>query len=438
MSRFLSNLTKPFLTGCLLAALAGCATPKDAQSSLDRADFLKADFFPILPWDPYHGWSVPLIEGRKAGLESIAACNFNMAGFVLPKDLPRCRKLGLGAIVLPSEAAFTNLQYIFEWKKLSDVEIDRRVKHMIAAAGSNPAIKGYFITDEPGVSDFPALAKAVAAVKKYAPGKLAYINLFPDYATLGAPDISQLGTSNYTEYLERFVQEVNPQVISYDNYRVQQSIDLKDSTVAASYYANMLAIRRVALAHNLPYLNIVASCQLQRSSPIPSPANLLFQAFTTLAAGYRGVTWYTYFGDFYPYAPLAKSGEKTPTWAWLQEVNRQVATLAPVMSRLASTGVYFSDPPPAGKLPLLPGNLVESVTCPCPVMVGEFKHQNGRAYAMVVNLSLEKSAAFTLKTKSSEEPISIVSAMDGSISPFNYKDGLWLTAGQGVLLVLGH
>src|SRR5205807_1758717 len=96
--------------------------------------------------------------------------------------------------------------------------IERRIRRMIHAAGTSPAITGYFIMDEPSVSDFPALAKAVAAVKRYAPGKLAYINLFPDYATLGAPDRSQLGTTNYTEYLERFVTEVKPQLISYDNY----------------------------------------------------------------------------------------------------------------------------------------------------------------------------------------------------------------------------
>src|SRR5262249_44872991 len=142
----------------------------------------------------------------------------------------------------------------------------------------------------------------------YAPGKLAYINLFPDYATLGAPDTSQLGTPNYTEYLERFVTEVKPQLLSYDNYMVQYSMDLQDRAVAASYYRNLLEVRRVALEHQLPYLNIVASSQIRTDKAVPSPANLLFQAYTTLGAGYRGVTWYTYFGDGYAYAPLSKSG----------------------------------------------------------------------------------------------------------------------------------
>jgi hypothetical protein len=57
---------------------------------------------------------------------------------------------------------------------------------------------------------------------------------------------------------------------------------------------------------------------------------------------------------------------------------------------------------------------------------------------MIVNLSLERSAKFTLKTAQPHTSIQIVSAIDGSFSPFDQKDGLWLVAGQGVLLKLGR
>ena len=360
-----------------------------------------------------------------------------MAGFVLPRDLSRCKKLGLGAILLPAGEALTAFKYRREWKKLPDAEIERRVKQMIHDGGSSPAIKGYFIMDEPGVEDFPALARAVAAVKKYAPGKLAYINLFPDYATLGAPDRSQLGTSNYTEYLERFVTEVKPQAVSYDNYMVQFSDDLRNAGRAASYYRNLLEVRRVSQEHGLPYLNIVCANQIRPHTPIPSPANLQFQAYTTLAAGYRGVTWYNYYGPKYHYMPIDSSGRKTLSWVHLKAVNAQIAALAPIMSRLTSTGVFFTAPAPVDDLPLLPGRLVEAVTCPTPVMVGEFKHANGDDYAMVVNLSLERSAKFTLKMREARNSIQMVSAVDGSLPAFGQADGLWLVAGQGVLLALG-
>jgi hypothetical protein len=409
----------------------------DSRASLKFSDITKPDFFPIFAWDACRGWDSESRDYQRHGLKSIADCNFNLAGFVSPKELAECRKLGVGAIVLPPREVFGKFTYFKEWRNLSDDEIDRRIKTTVKAAGNNPAVMGYFITDEPGVVDFPALSKAVAAVKKYAPGKLAYINLFPDYATIGSPDMSQLGTSNYTEYLEKFVAEVKPQAISYDNYMVPFSNDLENMSKGASYFRNLLEVRRVATKHNLPYLNIVCANQIRTNYPIPSPANLALQAYTTLAAGYRGVTWYTYYGRWYDYGSIDRDGRKTMTWHYLAEINRQIATLAPIMSQLTSTGVYFSSPTIVENLPTLPGQLVQSATGNTPLMIGEFKHRNGDAYVMVVNLSLAKSGKFTLQLKA-DQTAQKVSAVDGALEPFGTnKGGNWLVAGQGVLLKLG-
>lgn len=438
MKRFCINLWRiPWVLGGLSLLLAAGSLGATG-SGLNASDITQPDFFPILPWSPYHGWVKPYTDHRQSGLESVADCHFNMAGFVWPKDLRRCKKLGLGALVLVPDQDTSSPPYQRAWRRLSDAAIEQRIRQIIRAAGKSPALKGYFIMDEPGIRDFPALGKAVAAVRKYAPGKLAYINLFPDYATLGAPDMSQLGTSNYTEYLERFVAEVKPQVISYDNYMVQYSDDLKNKDKAASYYRNLLEVRRVALEHQLPCLNIVSANQIRPQTPIPSVANLQFQAYTTLAAGYRGVTWYNYYGSGYKHTPIDPADRKTLTWVYLRDVNSQVAALAPIMSRLTSTGVFFSAPAPAEGLPLLPGKLVEAVACPTPVMVGEFSHANGEAYVMIVNLSLERSAMFTLTTKVPCRSIQVVSAVDGARSDLDQKNGLWLTGGQGVLLSLGN
>jgi len=418
----------------LMAALFCNSTIAAGTKSFRFTDIESPDFFPILPWDPQHTWNRPAVNETN-GLDTIAECHFNMAGFVLPRDLPHCKKLGLGAIVLPTDPAFKSFEYFLEWKKLSDAEIDRRVRDMVRAAGRNPSVAGFFITDEPGVSDFAALGKAVAAVKKYAPGKLAYINLFPDYATLGAPDRSQLGTSNYTEYLERFVAEVRPQCLSYDNYMVQYSMDQRDRAKAAGYYRNLLEFRRVAQKHNLPCLNIVCSNQIRPGHPPPSPANLLLQAYTTLAAGYKGVSWYTYYGRGYRYAPIGMDGQKTLTWEYLREMNRQIATLAPVLCRLRSTGVYFTAPALADDLPALPGAAVSAVTCETPVMVGEFSDVSGVAYAMLVNLSLERSAKVVPTPKVASARVEMISAIDGRRRTLDLvKDELWLNAGQGTLL----
>jgi hypothetical protein len=398
------------------------------------ADVLDPQFFPIIPWDPLHGWDGKARERRLNGLESIKECQFNFAGFVLPGDLRQCEKVGLAAILLPAVDPLVPSNDRKHWRNLSDDEIDARIKAQVRSAHGSAAVAGFFIMDEPSVKDFPALGKAVAAVRKYAPHKFAYINLFPDYATLGAPDTSQLGTSSYTEYLERFVVEVQPQILSYDNYMVQFSDDLRHSDVAGSYFRNMAEVRRVGQKYHLPCLQIVASNQLRPAHPIPTSANLALQAYTTLAAGFRGVTWYTYYARGYKYSPIDITGRRTMTWPCLQEINRQVAALAPVLSRLASTGIYFTAPLPTNGLAALPGEIIEKLTTSVPMMVGEFKGTNER-YAMLVNLSLERTANFTFAAKNTAARIEEISAVDGKPRVFSPgKDGMWLPPGNGLLL----
>ena len=433
MRRLLSVL---FIMGVLAGAAVAADQPTKTPGAPDLVPFTySVDFFPILPWDKVYDQSKPL-RSTKNGIQSIAECNFTVAGFVRPEDLPQCEKLGLAAILAPS----------LNWKKLRDEEIDGRVKQMVEATAKSRTVLGYFIMDEPGVTSFPMLGKIVAAVKKHAPGKLAYINLFPSYATVGAPDRSQLGTATYTEYLERFVNEVKPQFISYDNYMVETSDDMQDSKRAAIYYADLLEVRRVSQKYGLPFWNIVSCNQIRPLTTIPSPANLAFQAFTTLAAGGQGVSWYKYYQDGYAYAPIDNAGEKTETWRYLQVVNRQVKVLGPVMNRLRSTGVFFTSPPPVKSLPLLPGRIVKTVQSRAsprgivkaepPVMVGEFIDDKGVDFVMVVNLSLEKSTNIKLETVKPYKTKQVLSSEDGRLLPLDEKNGHWLVAGQGVLVRL--
>jgi hypothetical protein len=414
---------------CLLLA----TNPLAAQDRPDYGDITKPEFFPILPWNYYA--AKKMSDRGTTGLAGVGQAHFNFAPFVFPQELDLCRELGLSAIVGPADGSTLK---DLRGANYSAREVERRVRKMIDDAGSNPAVKGYFVMDEPGVRDFPLLARAVATIKEHAPGKLAYINLFPDYATIGAPDRSQLGTGSYTEYLERFVDEVKPQMLSYDNYMVQISQDMKDPAKAASYYRNLIEVRRVALKYDLPYLNIACGNQIRPYTTIPSPANLAFQAYTTLAAGYRGIGWFTYYEDGYDYAPIGKTGRRSVTWHYLQEINRQVATLAPVMSRLRSTGVFFTEPAPVAGLPALPGAVVAALTGSEPMMLGEFENPAGETYLMVVNLSLERSAKFTLRTREPDSPVQIVSSADGSLSPYDPDAGLWLVAGSGALLKVGR
>jgi hypothetical protein len=413
------------LIGCVFAGVGSAQTTTDVPS-FDLPD----GFFPILTWDLPH-WSEAPFSDPDHGLVSLHRCGFTTAAFVRPQHLAEVEKLGMQCLL-------ARQHFPVDWRKLSDEQIEAVVKSMVDEAKGSKSVMGFFLADEPGLPDFPSLGKAVAAVRKLAPGKLAYINLFPDYATLGAPDLSQLGTANYTEYLEQFVAQVKPQFISYDNYRIQYSHDQKNPAISASYYSNLLEVRRVALKHNLPFWNIVSSNRIRPDMPIPSPANLLLQAYTTLAAGGKGLTWYTYYATGYLYAPIDKEGHQTTTWSYLKMVNDQVKVLGPLMMPLKSTGVYFtraaSVAAAPATLPALPGELLKEASSSAPLMVGELTGAGGGRYAMVVNLSLSDSAQVKISARDERATVVQISPVDGKPLALEAGNAFWLAAGQGALL----
>jgi hypothetical protein len=81
----------------------------------------------------------------------------------------------------------------------------------------------------------------------------------------------------------------------------------------------------------------------------------------------------------------------------------------------------------------LPGKFVNEVKAEGPVMVGEFEGKRGARYAMVVNLSLDKSVRIVVKSATSGE-MRQVSPVDGSEMGLDDGEAVWLVAGQGALL----
>ncbi|MCE5260163.1 MAG: hypothetical protein LLG44_14060, partial [Chloroflexi bacterium] len=319
------------------------------------------------------------------------------------------------------------------WKELSDRQLDEMMQRWIADTADDPAVYGYYLKDEPGAADFPGLARAVAALKRLAPDKIAYINLFPNYATLGANDLSQLQTDTFEEYLERFCTEVQPPFISYDNYQVQYSMDLENTAIAASYLTNLMQVRSAALKHRLPWRQIVSANQIRPQTTIPSPANLALQAYTSLAAGANCIDWYTYYQGGYAYAPVDGRDERSQTWYYLAEINRQLQLVGPQLNTLHSLGVYLLNHTAPG-YPIAPLAIQDTIECANPLMVGSFGGQEGERYGMLVNLSLTHSAKITLKLAIAEGCLQMFSTTTGRYLPFLAGKPLWLTAGQGMLL----
>ena len=99
---------------------------------------------------------------------------------------------------------------------------------------SHPALGGYYVYDEVEPERIGATAAVVAGLRARDPQHPAYVSLFPNYADI--PD--------YVRYVRDFVRQIHPSEIIYDYYPF-----LADGSDRTGFFANLSAIRRVALSH---------------------------------------------------------------------------------------------------------------------------------------------------------------------------------------------
>ena len=370
-----------------------------------------APFLPVMAWDGP--------PNDAAVFKRMKDCGFTVAGFVPPAALDNCQAAGLKAIVSDPRVGG------YDWTKVDPQVARKQVTELIGEVRQHPAVYGYYLRDEPPGGFFAGLATVSSVVKELHPGAWPYINLFPNYA-----HFSQLGTPTYDEYVEKFVQECRPTVLSYDHYAIMEGGALRPV-----YFANLESMRRAALKHNLPFWQIVLSlaCLDYRQ---PTAADMRFQVFTSLAYGARGIAYFKYFsapvGNFRG-GPIDHFGNETPMWQIVREVNLQIAKLAPTLLKLKSDRVYHFGEVPQGCTGPDDKSLVEKIAGP--MLVGDFTHENGDQYIMVVNKSFDASTTCHPKFRTPIKALEMVSPYGGNLIAYEGEQ-CWLAPGQGVLLKL--
>jgi hypothetical protein len=387
------------------------------------------DVFPLMAWD--------YAEDTKT-MEAMRDCGITCIAFARPEQLNACQKAGLKAVVFDES--------IIAWRgKAWDGErVRSNLPALVKKIGKHPAVMGYHIEDEPSTRDFPELAKAVAAVKEFAPGKWPYINLFP------------AGYQSYEKTAEDFISICHPTALSYDLYALVGTNDFNPR-----FWFALAQMRGLALKHQLPLWNIVLSTPHWGYREI-TEADVRLQSWGSLAYGVSGLAFYKFNSKELPIlnaidlgnfrnGPLDQFGEKTPTWQWLRNCNRQIQNLAPVYLKLHSDDVYhFGVALPKGNhgptetnlvKALLRGkdkpgdtNLVNSLP-KSEFVVGDFTHADGTRYALIVNKSLTASAQCTPEFNGSHKLVKYVSPITGETKPFPARL-YWLAPGAGVLLRL--
>ena len=279
------------------------------------------------------------------------------------------------------------------------------------------------------------LRARIDEIRKHRPGKLGYINLFPDYASP-----KQLGTANYEEHVRRFIEEVDPDVLSMDHYPFMRP----DKDTREGYCENLEVMRKYALAQGIPFWNFFNTMPFGNHFD-PTEAQLRWQVFASLAHGAKGVMYFCYYtplsGEFPKGgAIIGRDDRPTRHYEQAKRINTAIRQLGPVLMQLTSTSVRRLRRG-EDRQDLLQGTPLRHLD-DGDFILGCFQHKDGRKAVMVVNDDPGFTAWPTAVFAVPNERVLEVSPKTGDASPViddsPNMDGLQISldAGEGRLFIL--
>ena len=367
-------MNKHLLAGTLMLVL--CAL--SSSPAADQAALWKIDT-PIVAY-----WAGPPMTDATA--QQMAEGGWNLVWCANGQELDTAHRHGLRGLLTDG---------LLTPATLDDPERREKLDALIAGVSKHPAMYAYHITDEPNASQFPALGRLVAYLRERDSAHLAYINLFPTYASN-----EQLGNKGdvvaaYKEHLRLFVEQVKPALISYDHYQFALNGDNDQ------YFLNLALVRRAAQEAGVPFLNIVQACtwapQVMR---IPNANELRYLVFTTLAYGAQAISYYVYAHPGHEGSIASLDGTPGPLYHALKTYNREFMAIAKELQPLRSLAVQHTAMRENGCEPLVPDAPFrpdnKAPSLPRGFLLGSFGTKDKPSHVVVVNLDYTMAAHTTL------------------------------------------
>jgi|GEM_PF-177699 len=276
---------------------------------------------------------------------------------------------------------------------------------------NHPAVVGYLLRDEPRRNEFPELGKFARKIREVDDIHFCYLNLFPNYATE-----QMLGTKTYKEYVDRFIEEVPVQILSFDHYPTY------GDSLSAKWYENLEIFSQAARKAGKPFWAFALSYAWD-PFPIPTVANLRLQVFSNLAYGAQGIQYFTYWtpndsaGKLFNNAPITLEGKRSVVYDRIKLVNGEIKNLSGVfldarVISVAHTGSII----PVGTKPLenLPPPIKALKTEGIGAVVSVLEN-GANSYLVVVNRDFKNSMKLSIECDPKVKKV----LKDGSVVPAN-------------------
>lgn len=217
-------------------------------------------------------------------------------------------------------------------------EINPMEKYVAAAASfaDHPAVWGIDVGDEPSALDFPYYGRVIDYVNKAFPNQFAYLNLYPNYASVSQNNaeetVNQLGTPTYEEHIRRYCECIPSDYLCYDFYLYSINV--------TKHYENLRAVAD-ACRDTGRSMWIVLQVNSNKPAEWMSENNLRFQAYTSMAFGAENIIWACYTAGWWHNQVLDAEGNKTPQYDKLKAVNSELRTMADEYMKYRRVATHF-------------------------------------------------------------------------------------------------
>ncbi|MCE5174316.1 MAG: hypothetical protein ABFC90_03665 [Bacteroidales bacterium] len=198
---------------------------------------------------------------------------------------------------------------------LSCPDLDSRTEATVKQMKNFSSLYGYYIDDEPEVSDYKVLSSKLKKIQSFDIEHSCYINLYPNWAWGGA--------AGYAAKVKGFLNQVPVSFLSFDYYPIVETNGI--SSLRPDWYKNLEDIASAAKNKNIPFWAFALALSHGISNelyPIPTIAELRLQMFSNLVYGAQGFQYFTYWG-IYQNGP-------TNVYERVKTVNRELQNLSSV------------------------------------------------------------------------------------------------------------
>lgn len=199
-----------------------------------------------------------------------------------------------------------------------------------ARFADHPAIWGIEMGDEPSAIDFEHMGKVTERINELFPNQFAIMNLYPNYASViqntEEETESDLGTTSYQEYIDRYCKYMPCDHICYDHYPFGSG--WKTTKDAYSYriplfLENLRVVEDACLKTGRKHW-LVIQVNNYEEGHIVSLNQMRYQAFVGMAYGAECLIWACYTAGWWENNILDTEGNKTPQYDKMKQVNREI------------------------------------------------------------------------------------------------------------------